>query len=200
MRAWFEIEQFNYDRFLARELSFTEQRRERLREFLPLADLPVPESDAGLDELFAVYLRDYEASWTAFPDAAPALHHLGSSGMMIGVITNGDHDQQAGKIRRIGLEPLLPNMFSSERMGHAKPAARAFLLPCESLQLPPARVLYVGDNYRVDIEGARNAGLQAIHLAREFSPRAETIRSLSELPAILNTTTTLRPKTAPSTH
>ena len=36
-RAWLQLEQTIYDRFLADELSFQEQRRERLRQFLPLA-------------------------------------------------------------------------------------------------------------------------------------------------------------------
>lgn len=180
-RSWFEIEQVSYDRFLTQGLSFQEQRRERLRQFLPLTRLPVPQTDTGLDELFAIYLQNYEEAWTAFPDAAPALRSLRDSGITVGIITNGNHDQQTGKIKRIGLEPLLDRIFSSELTGHAKPATEAFLLPCESLQLSPAQALYVGDNYRVDIEGARNSGLQAIHLDRKGTERPGTVQSLKEL-------------------
>lgn len=186
--SWFEIEQLSFDRFLNKELSFQGQRRERLRRFLPLTGLAVPESDNQLDDLFAVYLQNYEEAWTAFPDAAPALRGLRAGGVRVGVVTNGNHDQQTSKIKRIGLEPLLERIFSSERTGHAKPAAEAFTQPCKIMRIPPAQTLYVGDNFRVDIEGARNAGLPAIHLNREGTggrggPR--TIQSLSELPSLL---------------
>lgn len=184
-RSWFEIEQVNYDRFLTKELSFHEQRRERLRNFLPLAGIAVPKTDTQLDELFGVYLRNYEEAWTAFPDAAPALRSLRNSGMPIGVITNGNHDQQTSKINRIGLEPLLDRIFSSDLTSHAKPAPEAFIQPCKSMQVSPAQTLYVGDNYRVDVEGARNAGLQAIHLDREGPSLQGTIQSLAELTPLL---------------
>lgn len=183
--SWFEIEQVNYDRFLTKELSFHEQRRERLRQFLPLTGLAVPTTDSRLDQLFATYLQNYEEAWTAFPDAAPALRRLRSGGIPVGVVTNGNHDQQTSKINKIGLDPLLDRIFSSELTSHAKPAPEAFIEPCKSMQIAPAQTLYVGDNYRVDIEGARNAGLQAIHLNREGTRRQGTIQSLAELPPLL---------------
>jgi putative hydrolase of the HAD superfamily len=126
-----------------------------------------------------------DEAWTAFPDAAPALLGLRAAGMPVGVVTNGNHDQQTSKINRIGLEPLIDRIFSSELTSHAKPAPEAFAEPCKSMQLWPAQTLYVGDNYRVDIEGARNAGLQAIHLNREGTRRMATIQSLAELLPLL---------------
>lgn len=185
IHSWFEIEQVNYNRFLANELSFHEQRRERLRQFLPLTELAVYPTDPWLDELFAIYLQHYEEAWTAFPDAAPALQTLRDTGMQLGVVTNGNHHQQTSKIDRIGLEPLLDRIYSSELTGHAKPAPDAFLQPCISMQTSPAKTLYVGDNYRVDIEGARNAGLKAIHLDRDGPGGQGTIQSLAELTSLL---------------
>lgn len=184
-RWWFDIEEVNYNRFLAEELSFQEQRRERLRQFLPLAGLSVPYENTCLDELFSTYLQNYEDAWMAFPDAAPALQSLRAIGMGVGVITNGNHDQQTSKINRIGLEPLLDRIFSSELTNHAKPAREAFMQPCRSMNVSSAETLYVGDNYLVDVEGARNAGLQAVHLNREGNRREGTIQSLAELPPLL---------------
>ena len=180
-QSWFGIEQLNYDRFLPNELFFHEQRRERLRQFLPLAGMNSPRTNTQLDELFAAYLRNYEQAWTAFPDAAFALLRLRADGMPVGVITNGNHSQQTSKIKKIGLEPLLDSVFSSELMGHAKPDAKAFLLPCMSMDVSPAETLYVGDNYLTDVAGARNAGLQAIHLDRDGAGIRESIHSLAEL-------------------
>lgn len=179
--SWFEIEQATYDRFLSKELNFQEQRRERLRQFLPLVGHPEPVGTTELDEMFNIYLRSYEEAWTAFPDAAPTLQMLRSSGITIGVVTNGNHEQQAKKINRIGIEPLLDQFFTSEQMGHAKPTSSAFILPCEEMALSPSQVLYVGDNFRVDIEGARAAGLQALHLDRKSADQPNTLRSLADL-------------------
>ncbi|WP_248761906.1 HAD family hydrolase [Pseudarthrobacter sp. SSS035] len=183
--SWLEIEQVNYDRFLSKELSFHEQRRERLRQFLPLTGLAIPQTDTGLDELFAIYLQNYEDAWTAFPDAAPALWSLRDGGMLVGVVTNGNHNQQTSKISRIGLGPLIDRIFSSELTSHAKPAPEAFTQPCKSMKIAPAQTLYVGDNYRVDIEGAQNAGLHAIHLNRDGAGDRGAIQSLAELAPLL---------------
>ncbi|WOC60434.1 HAD family hydrolase [Paenarthrobacter sp. AT5] len=181
-RCWFQIEEVNYQRFLAKELTFQEQRRERLRQFLPLAGLSVPQTNTRIDELFTTYLENYEDAWRAFPDAGPALTSLRGMGVPVGVITNGNHDQQTSKVKRIGLEPLVDRVFSSELTSHAKPAIEAFLQPCRSMNVSPTETLYIGDNYRIDVEGARNAGLQAIHLDREGSMGEGTIQSLAELP------------------
>ncbi|NGN84804.1 HAD family hydrolase [Arthrobacter silviterrae] len=184
-RSWTEIEQVNYDRFLSGELTFQQQRRERLRQFLPLSGIPNANDATVLDDMFDVYLRSYEHAWTAFPDAVPTLQRLRGSGTRVGVVTNGSHEQQAKKIHRIGIEPLLDLFCSSEQMGHAKPARSAFILPCEKMGLSPSHVLYVGDNFRVDIEGARTAGLQAIHLDREGADQPKTLRSLTDLIPLL---------------
>ncbi|MFJ5962895.1 HAD family hydrolase [Arthrobacter sp. KFRI-F3372] len=179
--SWFEIEQRSYDRFLLKEISFQEQRRERLRQFLPMIGLTGPLDEGQLDDLFVTYLQSYERAWTAFRDAAPVLQELRASGITVGVITNGNHHQQSAKIEKIGLGPLLDGVFSSESTGYAKPAPEAFLIPCESMGISPAETLYVGDDYATDIAGARSAGLQALHLDRPAGRGEGKIRSLTEL-------------------
>ncbi|MFC9773413.1 MULTISPECIES: HAD family hydrolase [unclassified Pseudarthrobacter] len=180
-QAWFTVERASYDRFLAKELTFQEQRRERLRHFLPLAGHAVPAGEEALDELFAVYLEYYERFWQAFPDAGPCLQMLRDGGVLTAVVSNGNHGQQLGKIRNVGLEPALDAIFTSESIGHPKPMPEAFLKPCRALGVSPAQALYVGDNFRVDIEGARNAGLQAVHLQRGGNPARGTLQTLKEL-------------------
>ncbi|MGP5027041.1 HAD family hydrolase [Glutamicibacter ardleyensis] len=184
-RLWLEIEHATYDRYLSKELNFQEQRRERLRQFLPVVGHSGRFETLELDEMFAIYLRSYENSWTAFPDAVPTLQLLKSIGKTVGIITNGNHEQQAKKISRIGISPLLDLFFTSEQMGHAKPTRSAFILPCEKTGFSPSQVLYVGDNFHVDIEGARAAGLQAMHLDREGAEQPMTLRHLTDLVPLL---------------
>ncbi|GAA4661689.1 hypothetical protein GCM10025779_31080 [Arthrobacter cryoconiti] len=59
-------------------------------------------------------------------------------------------------------------------------------MPCESLQLLPQEILYIGDNYRTDIEGVRSAGLLALHLNRiALEQDAHTLGTLAVLPKLL---------------
>jgi putative hydrolase of the HAD superfamily len=192
-QAWFEIENRVFERYLANELSLQEHRRERLREFLPLTTVSVPTESRQLDELFTIFLKKYEHSWVAFPDALPTLQQLRASGMPVAVVTNGDQDQQTAKIQRTGLSPFVGQIFSSNVTGYAKPASEAFRYPCQHLQVAPAEALYVGDNHRVDIEGARNAGLQAIFIQREGARCSGAIRTLTDLLSLLGTTPTSSP-------
>lgn len=57
------------------ECSFTEQRRRRLKAFLPQIAVPAP-ADVQLDGLLRTYLADYEAAWRAYPDVVPCLETL----------------------------------------------------------------------------------------------------------------------------
>lgn len=78
-------------------LTFTEQRRARTREFLAL-DL----DDKAADDMFAGYLSRYEAGWSLFDDAVPALRRARSAGLSVAIFTNGDENQQRHKLRVLG--------------------------------------------------------------------------------------------------
>lgn len=120
---------------------------------------------------------------TLFDHQASAREGLGAFMRKLGLeLTPGeglDRLSSCGADTAAPEEPLIDVLFTSEQMGHAKPDSQAFLLPCHSLELPPSQVLYVGDNFRVDVEGARAAGLQALHLDRAGAENAETLRSLT---------------------
>lgn len=163
---WFVIEEVHYNRFLARELTHQEQRRGRLHDFLPLIGHPVPSTDAELDELFTGYLRHYKGSWTAFPDARPALEVARSNGWRIGVLTNGSTPQQNAKLAAIGLADLVDVVCCSESLDVSKPAPEAYLRTCQALGTDPADTLMIGDNLELDVVGAQAVGLTARHLDR----------------------------------
>jgi putative hydrolase of the HAD superfamily len=86
---WFELERRHYPAWRAGEISFQEQRRRRLRDFLSAVGRAVPADQ--LDAMFADYLAGYEAAWTAFTDAEPTLRRLRAAGLRIGVLTNFCH-------------------------------------------------------------------------------------------------------------
>lgn len=166
LASWFEIEQRNHDGWLAGRLTYQGQRRGRLHEFLPLLGQPLPATDEELDQVFAGYLDAYRRSWTAFPDARPALEVARGNGWRVGVLTNGSVLQQNAKLAAIGLADLVDVVSTSEGLGFSKPAVEAYHLTCQALGVDPAETLMIGDNLDLDVTAARAAGLTAEHLDR----------------------------------
>ncbi|WP_410785927.1 HAD family hydrolase [Kribbella sp. C-35] len=163
---WFVIEEDQFGRFLAGELTHQGQRRGRLRAFLPVLGLPVPATDAELDEVFEGYLTQYVNNWIAYPDARPALEVARGNGWRIGVLTNGSTKQQNAKLQAIGLADLIDVVCTSEALGVSKPDPLAYQRVCEALGVEPGETLMIGDNLELDVLAARRAGLAARHLDR----------------------------------
>ncbi len=180
--TWASLEQRHHGAWEAGQISFTEQRRRRIRDFLLVIGHGSPER--RLDAVFAEYLACYQAAWTAFGDAAPALRRVTAAGLRTAVLTNGDQVQQTAKLAATGLRGLCGPVFASSQLPAAKPDRRAYLHVCHSLLVQPDQVLMVGDNYELDVLSAQAAGLSAIHLDRSgpvesASGRITTLDDLS---------------------
>lgn len=175
---WTAISERHYARYQARELTFSEQRRARAREFLG-EDL----SDAAADAAFAGYLTHYEAGWSAFPDAVPAIKRVLSTGMAAAVLTNGEAAHQAIKLKRVGLDDLGLRLFATSEFPAGKPDPRPFIGVCSAMDVRPAEALMVGNSLDKDFHGARDAGLAAVLLDRfdEHPEVSERITSLDDL-------------------
>jgi len=164
-----------FDRYLAGELSYDEQRLTRVREVID----PTL-SDEAADRVFSIYLDKYEAGWSLFPDVESALEKLSHHRM--GIVTNGQVLQQRAKLERTGLLDRFDCVVISEDYGTAKPDPAIFLRACSLLGEAPSSCVHVGDHYDLDVMGARRAGLGSILLDRAGNATAEheppIIRSL----------------------
>lgn len=184
---WDDVAERHFPAFRAGEISFQEQRRRRLREFLPHLNVRADHmSEQKLDATFENYLKHYEAAWCAYDDVVPCLSAL--LGVRLAVLSNGDQSQQADKLRRTGLTTYFEAVLTSGEIGASKPYPEAFQLACERLRVEPETVLYVGDRLDVDARAASAAGLTGVWLNRSASdddPCQPTIASLRELPLLL---------------
>jgi putative hydrolase of the HAD superfamily len=188
VHAWFVAQDRRLAEWRIGAATWEEQRRNRLRDVLPLVDEPVG-TDEELDALFATgYLPAYERAWHAFDDAAEALEGLRLAGFRLAVLTNGSERQQTAKLRAIGLLDAVGPVFTAGALGLRKPDPRAFLAVCDRLEVLPGSVLYVGDEFEVDVLGARSAGLRAVLLDRDGGAPPEepaVVRSLADLLPLL---------------
>jgi putative hydrolase of the HAD superfamily len=185
---WDEVAEHHFPAYHAREITFQEQRRRRLREYLPQVGVAADGlTDEQLDAIFEQYLRHYEAAWSAYDDVLPCL--LALPNIRVVVLSNGDQSQQEDKLRRTGLATHFEAVLTSGALGAAKPQPEAYLLACERLGVDPDTVAYVGDRLDIDAQAATAAGLHGVWLDRDASPGAAydpTITSLRQLPAVLD--------------
>jgi putative hydrolase of the HAD superfamily len=185
---WRRLEALHYHEYVAGRVSFTEQRRRRVRGIHAAIGREQP-ADEAADAWFAAYLERYRAGWAAFDDVLPALAALtaADAGLALGVITNGEGEPQRAKLAAIGLTERFPVVVCSGEAGLAKPDPAIFLLACERLGVDPGATAYVGDRLDLDAEGAVAAGLRGIWLDRAGGGGAAvpTIATLHDLPAAL---------------
>lgn len=175
---WDEAFQRHYARFMAGEVSLTEQRRARLREASGMEW-----SDVEADAMMREYLSDYLSFCAPYPDVAPMMDAL--RGWRKGIISNGERAQQQVKLQRAGIEREFECFAYSVELDMAKPDRRIFEWACQQMGVAPQEAVYVGDRRDVDAEGARRAGLTGIWLDRPGVGGAEGIRTLAELAALV---------------
>ncbi|MFJ7749031.1 HAD family hydrolase [Arthrobacter sp. NPDC097144] len=188
--------QGHYDAYLAGHLSFADQRVLRVQHAREQAGMAPLDSDAArawneaYEEMLPLHFR-------AFDDVVPLLDELDARGIGYGAVSNNVHDYQRAKLDAAGLRRI-KILVGTDTVGAAKPDPAIFLEGVRLLGTGAAHTLYVGDNLRVDAEGACAAGLQGIWLDRAGNPSPVrdtgnvlvssdivTVRSLTEVPDLL---------------
>jgi HAD superfamily hydrolase (TIGR01509 family) len=100
---------------------------------------------------------------TPYDDVLPGLLRL-SSQVILGSVSNGNADLDV-----IGLAHHFKVSLAAAQFGKAKPDPDIFLAACAALGVAPRETVYVGDDLRLDVEAAQNAGLRAVWLNRTGS-------------------------------
>ncbi len=175
----------HFQRYVAGQIDFQEQRRGRVRDAVATGL-----SDVDADKIFEVYLTVYEKSWSLFADVLPCLDALGEH--QLGIVSNGNARQQRHKLSRLGILDRFALVVVSEDCGWAKPDPRIFSRACELGHTRPPNVVHVGDRRDTDALGAARAGLRAVWLDRRCSEPAEQLppdiarlTTLAELPGLV---------------
>ena len=80
----------------------------------------------------------------------------------LGLLTNGPTNMQWSKIEQLKIASLFDEILVAGDIGIYKPDARVFHVLLDRLSVNPAEALYVGDSYRMDVVGAKGAGMQSV--------------------------------------
>ena len=119
-----------------------------------------------------------------FDDVMPALTRLKERRLVLGLISNVDRDI-IPICQQLGLSAMLGVVVTSQDVGFNKPRPEIFLAALKQAGVKPAEAVYVGDQYQIDVVGAKGAGMVGILLDRhgyfEEITDCPKIRSLSEV-------------------
>ena len=79
------------------------------------------------------------------------------------IITNGFYETQQLKLKHSGIRDYFQHVFASDVIGHQKPHKEIFSYALQNSGATPEDSLYIGDDYKVDVLGAIDAGIYPIH-------------------------------------
>ena len=100
-----------------------------------------------------------------FKDVFPTLQELKSRGLVLGLISNVGKDM-SDTYEKLGLTEYLDSCTNSLETGYDKPQKEIFLKATEKCAVAPEESIFVGDQYDIDIVGARNSNMLPLLIDR----------------------------------
>jgi len=117
-----------------------------------------------------------------FDDVLPTLKTLKQQNFILGLLTNVAKDMNS-ICRGLGLEPYLDFIVTSQEVGADKPRPPIFLAALERAEVNASEAVHVGDQYKLDVVGARGVGITPILI-----DRYDLYPEVSDCPRIRNLT------------
>ena len=100
-----------------------------------------------------------------FDDVLPVLNELKGKGFILGLISNVDSDITP-LLDKLGLSQLLQAVVTSQETGYMKPQPKIFKKAARQAGIQVSEAMYIGDQYQIDVIGAKKAGMQGVLLDR----------------------------------
>ncbi|MBD2871146.1 HAD family hydrolase [Paenibacillus arenilitoris] len=132
-----------------------------LAEMLASRGLPNPK-----DTVERLYEARIQEKTLPFRDIHPAITELLGSlreqRIRIGLISNCT-EEEVRFLHQSELAPYFDDIVLSYEVGLAKPDREIYRLGCRRLAIEPEEAVFVGDGGSRELEGAREAGIRALH-------------------------------------
>jgi putative hydrolase of the HAD superfamily len=150
-----------------------------------LAESSEQHADVDVAQAFGKILSDFglkatlERRWTIaqlfrsqtverfglFPETREVVETLAQQ-CRLAIVSDSQPAYILPELRMSGLEPFFEVVVISAVHGYRKPDRRMFETALEGLKLSPHEVVHVGDTWERDVEGAFQAGITPVWLAR----------------------------------
>ena len=132
---------------------------------------------SGLPEATAIMYRDFYrgveelfSRIRPFAGLTAALDALSAAGLRLGLLSDLP---PLRKLELMGLSGRFEVALCSEDSGFLKPAPEPFAMLAMRMGLQPGRILYVGNNPRIDVAGAKAAGMSTAIVSRRHVHAAD---------------------------
>lgn len=146
-----------------RELAGTASAHERFLYFKRAIEIHAGTHKPGdALELGEAYWDAYVREMELYDDVEPTLRELNAEGVDVAIVTNLTTRIQLKKLHRLGVEPYVDLLLTSEETGREKPASVMFTLPIARLDARPSDAVFVGDSPPSDVDGANAVGLETV--------------------------------------
>lgn len=121
-------------------------------------------------------------TFVLFDDVLPTLKTLKEQKLILGLLTNASKTMISTH-RKLGLEPYLNFVVTSQEVGADKPEPPIFLAALERAGVKASEAIHIGDQYKLDVAGARGVGIKPILIDRH-----NLYSEVSDCPRICNLT------------
>lgn len=158
------------------------------RMWLALLDFKIAD-EALAQQMNELFLQLLPTRNLLFPDTLDVLGYLRQKGYGLHLITNGFEEVQHSKLRHSGLSDFFKVVVTSECSNSLKPQKEIFDYALAKTGARVNESLMIGDTPDVDVAGALNAGMDAVHV--NYNGQASevkatyTVRHLKELKEFL---------------
>lgn len=137
--------------------------------------------------VFAEFWK-FSMDFALFDDCLPTLKKLKGRGLILGMLSNIARDTTK-LCQKLGLTPYLDFAITSREVGADKPNPPIFLAALERARVKANEAMYVGDQYELDVVGARGVGIHPVLIDRHDIWSEVTdcprIHSLTQVEALL---------------
>ena len=129
-------------------------------------------------------MQQFDLKLVLFDDVVPVLTQLRERRLILGLISNVDRDITP-LCDELGLSLLLQVVVTSQGVGFSKPQPEIFREALRQAGVEASEAVYVGDQYQIDVVGAKGASIKGVLLDRGDDFREVTdcprIRSLADV-------------------
>lgn len=131
----------------------------------------------SMKEMLQVYYEEIYSTRKVFPDVIPALQELKQTSVRMGIVSNTTNPGFMKDYEKtlVGMDPYFEFAIYSSELTWRKPHARIYREAIRRLGLEVGDILFVGDDLRMDVEGAQAVGMQAAWLNRDNEPPLDGI-------------------------
>lgn len=150
---------YNQARKDLRRMGITENFEQHQAEYMAKA-LNVSEDEARrkMDKIVYTGIKHHFIKIKPCKNAVETVFALKEAGYKIALLSDFPPEQK-GELW--GIKPLCDVILGTETCGALKPSPVPFEKLAEKLEVKPEEILYVGNSFKYDVRGSKNAGMKA---------------------------------------